>query len=105
MGVEAGRVALAAGPEGVAPETVLFATASPAYLDKTNATAIHAALALPESVPAYDMAGSVRSGMGALRLAAGVRPFRPGRALRHPGRAARRQPTSGTGATAPPPSC
>jgi hydroxymethylglutaryl-CoA synthase len=69
MAVEAGRIALAARPEGVTPSTVLFATASPAYQDKTNATAIHAALALPESVRAYDMVGSVRSGWGAMHLA------------------------------------
>ena len=70
MGVEAARVALRAAPESVAPELVLFATAAPAYLDKTNATAVHAALGLPESVGAYDMVGSVRSAMGAMRLAA-----------------------------------
>jgi hydroxymethylglutaryl-CoA synthase len=69
MGVEAGRVALASGPEGLTPETLLFATSDPPYLDKTNATAIHAALALPESVRAYDMVGSVRSGWGAMHLA------------------------------------
>src|ERR1700737_4176924 len=55
MGVEAGRVALASAPEGLAAETLLFATSDPPYLDKTNATAIHAALALPESARAYDM--------------------------------------------------
>src|SRR5207253_4438769 len=37
------------------------------YLDKTNATAIHAALDLAPSAPAFDMAGAVRSGAGALR--------------------------------------
>ena len=45
-----------------------FATASPAYLDKTNATAIHAALGLPGGA-AMDMLGSVRSGAGALQAA------------------------------------
>jgi 3-hydroxy-3-methylglutaryl CoA synthase/uncharacterized OB-fold protein len=44
----------------------VFATAMPAYLDKTNATAIHAALDLDTAAPAYDMVGSVRSGAGAL---------------------------------------
>ena len=34
-------------PEGWKPELVAFATTEPAYLDKTNATAIHAALAAP----------------------------------------------------------
>jgi hydroxymethylglutaryl-CoA synthase len=68
MGVEAGRSALR-GARGVTPAAVYFATADPGYLDKTNATAIHAALDLPPSAAAYDMAGSVRSGMGALRAA------------------------------------
>jgi 3-hydroxy-3-methylglutaryl CoA synthase/uncharacterized OB-fold protein len=48
---------------------VLFATSTPAYLDKTNATAVHAALGLPDSTGAYDAAGSARSAAGALRLA------------------------------------
>jgi hydroxymethylglutaryl-CoA synthase len=73
MGVEAARVALAAAPDGVVPDAVLFATTAPAYLDKTNATAIHAALGLPESAGAYDMVGSVRGAVGALRFAAGSR--------------------------------
>jgi 3-hydroxy-3-methylglutaryl CoA synthase/uncharacterized OB-fold protein len=68
MGVEAGRAALRSA-RGVTPAAVYFATADPGYLDKTNATAIHAALDLPSSAAAYDMVGSVRSGMGALRAA------------------------------------
>ena len=67
MGVEAGRVALAT--TSVEPDVVVFATASPAYADKTNASTIHAALGLPERVGAYDMAGAARSASGALRLA------------------------------------
>ena len=43
-----------------------FATTTPAYLDKTNATAIHAALGLPAGVGAYDMGGAVRSATGLL---------------------------------------
>ncbi|MBI2766586.1 MAG: OB-fold domain-containing protein [Chloroflexi bacterium] len=66
MAVEAGRHALASAP-GFKPEVLYFATAEPAYLDKTNATGIHAALALPEEVFAVDMIGAVRSGAGALR--------------------------------------
>ena len=46
-----------------------FATTTPAYLDKTNATAIHAALGLPAGVGAYDMGGAVRSAVGALGAA------------------------------------
>src|SRR5262245_40570882 len=74
MAVEAGRLALRAAP-GVTPRGLYFATAAPAYLDKTNATAIHAALGLGESAMAFDMAGSVRSGAGALR--AGLDAGRP----------------------------
>jgi hydroxymethylglutaryl-CoA synthase len=65
MGVEAARLALRATPT-VAPDALWFATATPAYLDKTNATAIHAALRLPTDVPAFDFGGALRSGVGAL---------------------------------------
>jgi len=51
------------------PSAVYFATTTPAYLDKTNAAAIHAALGLPVEVGAYDAAGAVRSSVGALRAA------------------------------------
>src|SRR5438132_13798011 len=44
MGVEAARVALAAAPEGLRPHALYLATSAPAYADKTNATAIPAAL-------------------------------------------------------------
>lgn len=70
MGVEAGRAALKGAP-GVTPAILFFATADPAYLDKNNATAVHAALDLPSTVGAYDMTGSARSGMGALVAGAG----------------------------------
>jgi hydroxymethylglutaryl-CoA synthase len=66
MGVEAARLALAAAPDGYEPFALWFATTVPAYLDKTNATAIHAALDLPSSVGAYDAIGGVRSGVGAM---------------------------------------
>jgi hydroxymethylglutaryl-CoA synthase len=68
LGVEAARIALRSTPEGAAPAVVAFATTEPAYLDKTNANAVHAALALPASVPAFDCVGSVRSGIGAAWL-------------------------------------
>jgi 3-hydroxy-3-methylglutaryl CoA synthase/uncharacterized OB-fold protein len=68
LAVEAARPALRAVP-GLRPAAVYFATAAPAYLDKTNATAVHAALDLPDDAMAYDMVGSVRSGAGALRAA------------------------------------
>ncbi|HSE93553.1 MAG TPA: OB-fold domain-containing protein [Methylomirabilota bacterium] len=72
MGVEAARAALR-GLAGPAPEAVYFATTDPAYLDKTNATAIHAALDLVSGAAAYDMLGSVRSAAGALRAALDAR--------------------------------
>ena len=68
MGVEAARDALATAPPGFVPEAVYFVTTSPAYLDKTNATAIHAALALPQHVAAYDFGGAARSVAGVLEL-------------------------------------
>jgi hydroxymethylglutaryl-CoA synthase len=67
MGVEAARATLRTS--GVTPQALYFATALPAYADKTNATAIHAALGLPDSAMAIDMVGSIRSGVGALRAA------------------------------------
>ncbi len=67
MGVEASRLALR--PVDAEPRALWFATADPAYLEKTNATAIHAALLLDSSVGALDFGGAVRSGIGALRTA------------------------------------
>ena len=63
MAVEAARPI--AGRGGF--DQLLFATAEPPYLDKTNATAVHAALGLPEEVAAFDFGGAVRSGAGAMR--------------------------------------
>nr|WSZ19737.1 OB-fold domain-containing protein [Streptomyces canus] len=86
MGVEAARRAL---PGRGAPEALYFATTSPAYLDKTNAAALHAALGLPHEAFAADLAGSARSGIAALRAAclggglavlSDVRTGRPGSA-------------------------
>jgi 3-hydroxy-3-methylglutaryl CoA synthase/uncharacterized OB-fold protein len=77
MGVEAARVALKSAPgrhlEKPVPERILFATANPPYLDKTNAAVIHAALDLPASALAVDAGGAVRSGVGALLAAADAR--------------------------------
>jgi len=67
MAVEAARLALLASPAQV--RALWFATTTPAYLDKTNASAIHAALGLARTTPAYDAVGSVRSALGALRAA------------------------------------
>jgi 3-hydroxy-3-methylglutaryl CoA synthase len=68
MGVEAARAALRAAP-GVRPGALAFATTAPAYADKTNATAIHAALDLDRAVGAYDLVGAARSGVAAVELA------------------------------------
>jgi 3-hydroxy-3-methylglutaryl CoA synthase/uncharacterized OB-fold protein len=83
------------GGDGLHPEPVpsalYFATATPPYLDKTNATVIHAALNLPSSVFAGDVGGAPRSANAALRAALGsssltlvaagdVRSGRPGSA-------------------------
>jgi 3-hydroxy-3-methylglutaryl CoA synthase/uncharacterized OB-fold protein len=68
MAVEAARPALA-GLTGSTPANVYFGTTQPAYADKTNATAVHAALGLDESGLAVDMVGSVRSAIGVLQAA------------------------------------
>ncbi len=67
MGVEAGRAALRGAEQ---PRGLVFATATPPYADKTNATIVHAALDLDRSVSAYDFAGASRSAIGALSAAA-----------------------------------
>lgn len=75
---------LAAGPA-----QVLLATSTPPYLDRTSATAVHAALDLPANVPAADLVGTGRStaaglrsawASGGLLLAADVRVGKPGSA-------------------------
>src|SRR2546422_1674724 len=92
LGVEAARAALRRAPR-LAPEVLYFATASPAYLDKTNATAIHAALDLAPSAPAFDMAGGGPAGARAHRAPLGFRRKGPSglsRILRaHPGKTPR----------------
>ena len=70
MGVEAARLALKPSSGcAAAPHALWFSTTEPAYLDKTNAVAVHAALRLDRTIGAYDAVGSVRSAMGALRMA------------------------------------
>ena len=69
MAVAAGRQALAAVPaDAPAPDSLWFATAAPAYLDKTNATAVHAALRLDRGCRTADLGGA-RSGSAALLTA------------------------------------
>src|SRR4051794_36813274 len=64
MAVAAGRAALSGVEEPV--RGLWLATTTPTYADKTNATAVHAALRLDRATPAFDAAGSVRSAAGAL---------------------------------------
>ena len=66
MGAEAARLALRNAP-GSTPATLWFSTTAPAYLDKTNATTIHAALRLERDVLAADAGGAARSATAALR--------------------------------------
>jgi 3-hydroxy-3-methylglutaryl CoA synthase len=68
MGVEAARLVLRNAPE-VEPRALWFSTTEPAYLDKTNATTLHAALRLDSDVVAADFAGAIRSGVAALGTA------------------------------------
>ena len=65
LGVEAARLALRAVP-GARSDALWFATSQPAYLDKTNATAVAAALRLAGDAGAYDFGGALRSGIGSL---------------------------------------
>jgi hydroxymethylglutaryl-CoA synthase len=57
---------------GRRPASLWFATTNPPYLDKTNATAVHAALRLEPATEAFDVVGSVRSAVGALRAGLGA---------------------------------
>ena len=67
LGVEAARRALRSTT--TKPAALWFSTVTPAYVDKTNATTVHAALRLSPDVIAADFGGAVRSGVGALRAA------------------------------------
>ena len=67
LAVEASRLALRDAP--ATPTQVLFGSTTPAYADKTNATAVHAALRLPAAARAFDLGGSPRSAVGGLLLA------------------------------------
>lgn len=100
LGVEAARAALAAVPEARGSvRSLLFATATPPYLDKTNAAAIHAALGLAPEAMAVDMAerGAVRSRLLCTWRAAA--PRTPWWCSRTYGRDCPEAPTNATGAT------
>ena len=66
MGVEAARGARR-GTDAL-PDVLLFATSFPAYADKTNATAVHAALRLDAATAAFDLGASACSAVGGLLL-------------------------------------
>ena len=68
MGAEAARAAKR-DAAGAAVNAVWFSTTSPAYLEKTNAGAIHAVLRLPQESSAADFGGAARSGIAALGAA------------------------------------
>ncbi|MBS2554550.1 hydroxymethylglutaryl-CoA synthase family protein, partial [Catenulispora sp. NL8] len=72
MGVAAARAAL--HPAGGAVSTLWFTTTAPAYQDRTNATALHAALRLPRTTAAYDATGAVRCTVAALDAALNAGP-------------------------------
>jgi 3-hydroxy-3-methylglutaryl CoA synthase/uncharacterized OB-fold protein len=69
LAVEAARIARRRVPN-LPFESVWFATAAPPYQDRTNATAVHAALRFAVESGAYDVVGSLRGALGALRAAA-----------------------------------
>jgi hydroxymethylglutaryl-CoA synthase len=73
LAVEAARLALRPlGEVGrTLPDALWFSTTAPAYVDKTNATLIHAALRLDRDVSALDLNGSVHSASGAFKAALG----------------------------------
>src|SRR3954447_15183052 len=71
MGVAAARAALA--DIDVRPGALWFSTTTPTYLDKTNATALHAALRLDRETAAYDAGGASRSVFAAISAALDAR--------------------------------
>jgi 3-hydroxy-3-methylglutaryl CoA synthase/uncharacterized OB-fold protein len=84
MAVAAAATAVEGRP---VPKNVYFATSTPAYADKTNASAIHAALGMSPDAFATDLCGTGRSTIaawhlaasgGGLVVAADVRVGRPG---------------------------
>jgi 3-hydroxy-3-methylglutaryl CoA synthase len=66
MAVEAARTALGSLPGQAQVDRVYLATTNPPYLDKTNATLVHAALCLPRGTLAVDVGGAPRSAVAGL---------------------------------------
>ena len=69
LAVEAARLALQRAPADTRPDAVVLSTATPTYLDRTNAAVLHAALDLDPAAAAYDFGGAPRSAVGALAMA------------------------------------
>lgn len=69
MGVEAGRQVTSALDAASDITSLWFATSHPPLLDRGNAASIAAAIGLDDAVGAYDVGGSIRSGVAALRAA------------------------------------
>lgn len=65
MAVEAARDAVR---DGAAPDALVFATTSPPYAEKLNASTIHDALGLPATLRSIELGASPRMGLGALLL-------------------------------------
>jgi 3-hydroxy-3-methylglutaryl CoA synthase/uncharacterized OB-fold protein len=70
MAVEAARAVLRSIPIASTPQRLYFATTQPAYVDKSNAAIIHAALGLPRGALAVDFGGAPSSAVGTLLAAA-----------------------------------
>lgn len=68
LGVEAAFAAVRGRADRVAG--LWFATTAPVYVDKTNATTVHAAIGLPTGIAATDLGATFRSGAAALLAAA-----------------------------------
>jgi 3-hydroxy-3-methylglutaryl CoA synthase/uncharacterized OB-fold protein len=68
MAVEAARDCLR-GVAAADVSSLYFATTAPPYVEKLNASTIHAATGLPAAVRALDLGCSVRAGIGALLAA------------------------------------
>ena len=100
MGTEAARLALRSAP-GASPSTLWFSTTTPAYLDKTNATTMHAALRLDRHVLAADAGGAARSGVAVLRASLDGPTSGARGGGRHPGWPGGRTGRSWPEATAP----
>jgi hydroxymethylglutaryl-CoA synthase len=68
LGVAAALPAVRGREAGI--DSLWFATTDPVYVDKSNATTVHAALDLRAGIPAFDLGANLRSGFAALVAAA-----------------------------------